>query len=114
MKEDKIHQAMQHLVIAANLLPEGSDFSSEKAAIKNILSKLENIAKKRIKRKEIQQTPASQFTEKLKSWISMDRPIDSWKKSLKALDKMSDENKKKIDELKSKGSDGPTDQTLWD
>ena len=116
MKEDKVQQAMQHLAIAMNLIPEGSDFGSEKSAIRNILIKLETAAKKRIKRKDVQQTQSSQFTEKLKNWISMDRPIDSWKASLKALDKMSEENKKKMDDLKSKGSDGPDTkgQTLWD
>lgn len=114
MKDDKNQQAMRYLALAMNLVTESSD----KTAIKNILIKLEKTAKKRLRNKEVQMTAAEEWRDKVKSWISIDRPIDSWKKSLLALDQLAAENKKKMDEIKdtkdAKGSSDTQNQTLFD
>lgn len=92
-KEEKAQKAMEYLAMALNLLPQEGDFESARIDIRKVLKKLEESLKKRIKSKDIEQTPLKSWNDKMSQWAANSSDP---KKSLNLLDKMLEDEKKKL------------------
>lgn len=101
-KEEKAKKAMEHLAIAFNCLPNDTDFEDPKREIKKTLNKLETSLKKRIKRKEIQQSPLESWNNNVSQWVA--NAVDP-KRSLAMLDKMLEVEKKKLANIQNDGKE---------
>ncbi len=99
-KEEKFAKAIEHLNIAFSLLPQENDFQSIKVDIKKVVGKLENCIKKKLKRNDIQQTPLESWKDKISQWAANSSDP---KKSIMALDKMLEDEKKKLINIQNQG-----------